>query len=93
MALSKQDVTAGVLHILASLTGIDDARLAAKYMSVALADPPLSLDDDGLRHLAMSLRGYVMHQNPKVSILIGDVSKSGETVGDLCTLVYQRITQ
>lgn len=88
---SQSGVDAAVIGILADLTGIAADKISSSYMSIALSDPPLSLDDVGLRHLALALQTYVRQQNPTATVVIGDVSGDGETVRNLCDLIYKRI--
>lgn len=56
-----------------------------------LAKAPLKFDDESLKWLAMSLRGYVHHYNPAQSVLASDTRKGKLTVDGLADLVYTKI--
>ena len=56
-----------------------------------LAEAPLSMDATALGYLATTLRQYVKFHNDKVTILVGEVRKSGLTVLGLIDLVFKRI--
>ncbi|WP_443939647.1 hypothetical protein [Pedobacter sp. MW01-1-1] len=70
----------------------DEANIAINLIEEAyvLADPPLSMNHQGLGMLTLDLRKYVKAHRPDNTVLMKEVRKSGLTVKALIDLITEK---